>query len=146
MKGSIAPNHIPVNKYQFLIVGLPPLTPIEVSGIEEELQTIDLPDRTKASGGNTSASEVTIKIPLHHTVEIAAMEAWFRAGQDPVLPNYKKSGSLLLESVSLTGPTRSYNLSGVFVTKRALPDLEQANDGDMAAAEFTLSIDQILPS
>lgn len=146
MKGSIAPNHIPVNKYQFLIVGLPPLTAIEVSGIEEELQVIDMPDRTKASGGNSSASECTIKIPMHHTIEIAAMEAWFLSGKDPIQPNYKKSGSLLLESISPVGPTRAYNINGVFVTKRMLPDLEQANDGDMASAEFTLSIDEIFPS
>ena len=146
MKGSIQPGHIPVNKYQLLFVGIPLLTPTEISGLEEELQTVDLPDRTKASGGNTGPSEFTVMIPAHHTAEILAMEAWFAEGQDPVLPTYKKAGSLLMESVSLVGPTRTINLFGVFVTKRKMPDLELANDGDMAVYEFTLSVDQILPA
>jgi len=145
MKGSIQPGHIPVNKYQLLFVGLPQITAITVSGIEEELQTIDLPDRTKASGGNTGSSECTIAVPLHHTVEIAAMEAWFRESQDPVTPTYKKSGSLLMGSVSLTGPTRTVQLINVFPTKRKYPDLEMEDEGKMATVEWTLSIDQILP-
>ena len=145
MKGSIQPGHIPVNKYTLLFVGLPTLTPTEISGLEEELQTVDLPDRTKASGGNTGPSEFTMMIPAHHTVEILAMEAWFAEGQDPVTPTYKKAGSLLMESGSLVGPTRTINLMGAFVTKRKMPDLEMANDGDMATYEWTISVDQILP-
>lgn len=145
MKGSIQPGHIPVNKYQLLFVGLPQLTPITVSGIEEELAMIDLPDRTKASGGNTGSSEMTIAIPAHHTTEIAAMELWFSEGQDPVSPTYKKPGSLLMESGSLIGATRRAQLMGTWVTKRKMPDLEMANDGEMAVYEYTLSIDQVLP-
>lgn len=145
MKGSINPGHIPVNKYQLLFVGVPLLTPTTVSGIEEELQTVDLPDRTKASGGHTGPSEMTIMIPLHHSGEVAALEAWFIESQDPVTPTYKKAGSLLMESVSLTGPTRTVNLIGVFPTKRKYPDLDMSNDGDMAAVEWTLSVDQVLP-
>lgn len=146
MKGSILPNHIPVNKYQFIVPGLPPLTPTTFSGIEEEIQTIDLPDRTKASGGNTASSEATMMIPMHHSIEIAAMEAWFREGQDPVTPTYKKPATLIMESVGLIGPTRAYDLIGVWVCKRKLPDLEMKNDGDMAEAEYTLYIDQVLPA
>jgi hypothetical protein len=60
MKGAIAPDHIPVNKYQLLVAGVIPLTITEVSGIEDELQTTELPDRTVASGGNRGPSEVEI--------------------------------------------------------------------------------------
>lgn len=146
MKGSIQSGHIPVNKYQLLFVGVPLLTPTTVSGIEEELQTVDLPDRTKASGGNTGASEMTIAIPAHHSVEIAAMETWWIESQDPVSPLYKKAGSLLMESVAIGGATRTVNLMGVFPTKRKYPDLEMANEGEMAVVEWTLSIDQVLPA
>lgn len=145
MKGSINPGHIPVNKYRLQIVGLPKLTPVTVSGIEEELQTTDLPDRTKASGGNTGPSEVTIAIPAHHSIEIAAMEQWFADSQDPVAPNYKKNGSLRMQSVALIGADRTINLVGVFPTKRKMPDLEMANEGEMASYEWTLSVDQVLP-
>lgn len=146
MKGSIKPAHIPVNKYQLIVIGLPDLTPITVSGIEEELQTIDLPDRTKASGGNTGPSECTIAIPLHHTVEYLAMEQWFSDCQGRVAPNYKKNATLIMQSVVAGGPSRTFSLVGTFITKRTLPDLEQANEGEMAAVEYMLSIDQILPS
>lgn len=146
MKGAIQPGHIPLNKYQLLFIGIPLLTATKVTGIDEELNVVELPDRTKASGGNTNPVETTISIPLHHSVEIAALEAWFLEGQDPVLPTYKKAGSLLMQSGSLVGPTRTYNLIGVFITKRKLPDVEMKDDGNMAEAEYTLSIDQIMPA
>ena len=50
MKGIIKPDHIPVNNFDLLVAGLIDLTAVEVSGIEDTLQTIDLPDRTRASG------------------------------------------------------------------------------------------------
>lgn len=146
MKGSIQPNHIPVNKYQMIVVGMPTLTPVTISGIEEELNTVELPDRTTASGGNTNHVEFTMAIPAHHSVEIAAMEAWYRESQDPVTPTYKKQASLLLESVGLTGPTRTFNLINCYPFKRKLPDLEMKNDGDMAVYEWSMKCDQILPA
>ena len=78
MKGQILPGHIPVNKFTLQVVGLASITVTELSGIEEELQTTELPDRTVASGGNTNASEFTIMVPAHHSVEIQAMETWWR--------------------------------------------------------------------
>lgn len=146
MKGAIQPGHIPVNKFTLQFVGLPPLTVTDASGIEEELNTVDLPDRTKASGGNTNPVETTITIPLHHTVEVAAMESWYAESQDPVTPTYKKMGSLLMESVALVGASRTYNLVGCFPTKRKMPDLEMKNDGEMASVEWTISIDYIRPA
>lgn len=146
MKGSILPNHIPVNNYELIVPGLPALTPTTFSGIEEETNAIDLPDRTKVSGGNTNSVEATMMIPLHHSIEIAALEAWFREGQYPVTPTYKKAATLTIGSVGLIGPTRSYDLIGVWICKRKLPDLEMKNDGDMAEAEYMMYIDQILPA
>jgi len=142
MKGSILPG----NKFEVLFVGLPPLTVTNASGLEEELTVVDLPDNTKASGGKTGPSEFTVTLPAHHTVEIAAMEAWWRECQDPVTPTYKKAGSLLMRSGALIGPTRTFNLLGVFIMKRKLPDLEMKNDGDMATYEWSLCIDELIPS
>lgn len=144
MKGAIRPNHIAVNKYTFLVLGLPPLTPTKISGIEEELEAVDLPDRTKASGGNTKAVEFTIMLPMHHTIEMAAMEAWFRESQDPVLPTYKKAATLLMLPIG-PGIPRTRSLIGVFPTKRKDPDLEMKNEGEMAEVEWTISADQVLP-
>lgn len=144
MKGVIDPDHIPVNKYSFKILGLLDLTPIEIGGMEDELETTDLPDRTRASGGSRGSSEITLMLPAHHTVEQAAMEVWFRESQDPVLPTYKKTVTLIMTSVSGAND-RSFTLVGVFPTKRATPDLEMANEGEMAGIEWTLSVDDIIP-
>ena len=144
MKGEIKPDHIGVNKYTLLVAGLVELTCTEISGLEDELNTVELPDRTVASGGNRAASEFTIKIPLHHGVEQAAMELWFRESQDPVSPTYKKPVTLTHESGSGAND-RSFTLVGVFPMKRKLPDLEMKNEGEMAEVEWTLSVDDIFP-
>ena len=52
MKGSIQADHIPVNKYEFLVVGIPGLVFTEISGLEQETESVVLPDRTTASGGD----------------------------------------------------------------------------------------------
>ncbi len=149
MKGAIKPNHIPVNKFT-LVIGdalIPPLTIVELSGIEEELQTVDLPDRTKASGGNTGPSEFTMTIPMHHVLEQAALELWWVQCQDPVATGYKKPGTLIHNSIeTLIGVQgKSYTLDGMFLSKRVLPDLDMANEGEQANVEWTVSVDTILP-
>lgn len=144
MKGAIQPNHMSTNKYQLLVLGLPPLTPTEVSGIEDELETTTLPDRTVASGGNRGASEMEISLPMHHLVEQAAMEVWFKESQDPVLPSYKKVATLIHKSIS-GAVLKTYSLIAVFPKKRSLPDLEMQNEGELAVVKWTLSIDDVLP-
>lgn len=146
IKGKIKPDHIPVNKYMLILETLPLImTLTNIGAIEEDLDRVDLPDRTRASGGNTKAIETTIKQPMHHSAEVAQMEGWFEECQDPVSINYKKVGSLL--GISLSGETiRSYALDGVFLTKRALPEWSMENEGDMAEIEWGLSIDDIMPS
>lgn len=144
MKGEIQADHIAVNKYTFQIVGLIPILATEISGIEDELETTELPDRTMASGGNRKAVEFTMMVPMHHTAEQAAMEGWYLEGQDPVSPLYKKPCTLTHTSLS-GNAGRSYSLSGVFVKGRNLPDLEKANEGEIAQVEWVMSADDILP-
>ncbi len=142
MKGAIEPNHIPVNNYELLIIGLPSFTAVEISGLEDELQTVELPDRTVASGGNRGPSEFTMMLPMHHTAEQLAAEAWYQEAQDPVLPTYKKIGTLVLKAI--TGEVaRVYALTGAFIKKRTTPDLELNNDGEQANVEWTVSVDDI---
>ena len=144
MKGTIQENHIPVNHWMYIVAGLPPLVITEQSGIEDELETTDLPDRTRASGGNRKASEFEISIPMHHIVEQAAMESWFLEEQDPVSPTYKKAGTLI--HFGLNGvPARTFGTVGVFPTKRALPDLEMENEGEMAVVVWSMSADDVEP-
>lgn len=144
MKGEIAPDHMPLNKYTLQVIGLIPITAMEVSGIEDELETIELPDRTVASSGNRKATEFTAMMPMHHSAEQAALELWFRESQDPVSPTYKKPCTL--SHASLSGSNiRTFSLAGVFPKKRKLPDLEKAAEGDLAMVEWTFSVDDVLP-
>lgn len=144
MKGTIAPDHIPRNKYKLLVQGLPPITWTSVGSLEEELETVDIPDRTAASGGNTKPVEFNVKHPTHHPAERIAMENWFVEGQDPVSPQYKKIGTLIKTSISgLQSVT--YILQGLFVCKRVTSELEMANEGELDELEWTMKCDQIFP-
>ncbi len=144
MKGAIKSDHIALNNYELIVLGLPPITPVTIGGLEEELTTVDLPDKTKASGGSKNTSETEVELPMHHAIEQAAMELWFKQCQDPVSSNYKKDATLIHKSIS--GSTiRTYSLIGIFIMARATPDLEMVNDGEMANVTWTLSIDDILP-
>jgi hypothetical protein len=144
LQGTIDPDHIPVNKYELAILGLGSVTFTKVSGLETELGVIDLPDRTRATGGQKGASELTVEVPMHHTDEIALMDSWFDDGQDPVAPNYKKPGTL--QHLSNTrNILKEYALEGVWCSKRKLPDLDMANDGEQAIVEYTLQADIVTP-
>ena len=144
LKGTIQSGHIPLNRYRLLFLGLPEITAISVGGLEEEIETAELPDRTRASDGQTGVGEFTISVPMHHLIEQAALEAWFAEGKGDVLPTYKKSGTMIYEAID-GQVTKSYTLLGVFPTKRATPDAEMSNEGDMANVEWTFSYDECLP-
>ena len=140
IKATIQPDHIPVNKYTLLVVGLIPIVFTKVSGMEQETDVVDLPDRTRATGGNTQPFEIVVEVPAHHTAEIAVMNLWWQEGQDPVLATYKKAGTLLMQSG--TGSViRSFANSGMWVSKRKTSDLDFANEGEMAVHEYTIQID-----
>lgn len=142
MKGVISPDHISVSKYQLLFLGMPPLTITEISGIEQELQTTILPDQTVASGGDTMPIEFSIKIPLHETVQIAALYAWFSLCKGDVDPNYKLMGTLILQSGS-GNILRTFALVNAFPFKPALPDLAMENEGELAVEEWGFKADDI---
>lgn len=145
MKGTILPQHIPLNLYELVVLGLPRLTPVEVSAIEEVLQVVDLPDRTKASGGQTECGEFTITIPSHHAVEQAAMEAWFAESRGRVSPTYKKPITLIQKPINEGGIPRAYQLLGCFPSKRGLPELSMTNEGEMSVVTWTVSYDDVSP-
>ncbi len=144
MKSVLLPDHIPVNNYKLIVVGGPPfLEFITIDGLEEELETVDLPDRTKASGGNTKPVEFTVTHPIHHIIEDEFLELWFQEGQDPVLPTYKKAASLIVTSISGLN-FKTYNLIGLFISKRKTADLDMANEGELNVTEWTFNVDRII--
>ena len=145
MKGSIQADHIPVNKYEILVAGLPGLIFTEISGLEQETENVVLPDRTTASGGDSQPVEFTAMQPMHHKAEVKVMEAWYTEGRDPVSPTYKKPVTLIHKSIS-GAVLATYFITGCWVSKMKLPDLEQANEGEMAQIEWTFKGDFVPPS
>jgi len=143
IKGKINQDHMPKNKYELFIVPIgATVTFTTVSGISEEMDSVDLPDRTRASGGESKATDFTASVPMHHLVDQAIMEAWYEEGQSPVSATYKKTGSLIVTSLS-GGAVKSYALKGVWVTGRGLPDFAMENEGEMAEVEWSFSVDDV---
>lgn len=144
MKQVLAPDHIPVNKYQLIVVpGPPKINFITIAGLEEELEVVDLPDRTKASGGNTKAIEFTATHSIHELPGDIYLEAWFKEAEFAT-PTYKRGGTLLVTSISGL-VTRSFNMIGLFPGKRKTADLEMANEGELNVKEWTFFCDRMIP-
>lgn len=144
MKGALSPDHMPQNKWRLTVRGLPPLLFVQVNGLEEEMDRVELPDRTAATGGRSKPFEFTVMQPMHHTAEVDAMENWYQQGKDRVSLEYKKPGIITFESLSGIN-RRSYTLTGLWVSKRSPSDLDMDNDGDEVEIEWTLSCDEMNP-
>lgn len=143
MKAIILPDHIPVSKYRFQPIGLPSILFTSVGALEQEMDTVDLPDRTKASGGRAKPGDSDVKVPMHHLNEIAAMDAWYEEAKDPVTLTYKKVGTMSF--ISLSGLViQSYTVLGAWLNKRATPDGELDNEGDLSEVTYGMCWDDIL--
>lgn len=144
MQGAIQVDHIPKNNYELLVSGYQTMVITTISEIETELETATMPDRTEVSGGNTKASEFTIELPSHHTVDQAAMEQWFSDSQDPVALTYKKIGTLVMKSIS-GQYLKSFALTGLFPKKRALSEKKMDDEGELDIITWTMSADSVEP-
>lgn len=140
MKMVLLPDHIPVNNFDLIVIGGPPILQfITIDGFDWELDTVDLPDRTKATGGATKAIEFTGTHPKHHVVEDVFLQAWFTEAELG-LPTYKKAATL--QNVSISGLNRrNWALIGMFPTKQKTADLDIGNEGEMNVTEWTFSAD-----
>ena len=138
----IQDDHIPVNNYTLIINGLPPITFTSVGSLEQEIEWVELPDKTQASTGRTKPGEVEVKLPAHHLTDYAAMETWALEGQDPITPGYKKSGNLKFYSGTLLKQL-NVTIIGVFICKGATPEGEMANEGEEADLTYTLKWDRL---
>jgi len=141
MKGAVQAGHIPVNNYELIVVGLPQILFVTISGLEDETESVDLPDRTVASGGNTKPIEFTGTTFEHHIAERAALEIWRLEGIDPVSPLYKKVGNIIKRDIH--GVIKStQTLVGLWIMKKKNADLDLANEGDPALIEWTFKTDK----
>lgn len=146
IKNVIKENRVQVNKFALTIqpgVGTPQF--VSITGLEEELDSSELPDRTVRSSGRKKPMEFEVVLPAHHDLEVLAMEAWYEMGQDPILPGYLKLGILKLYD-GLGVPRRVRTLTNLWAKKRVESDLELEDEGAMAVITWTLSCDEMLIS
>jgi hypothetical protein len=144
IKGIILPDHVQINKFSLSVPGLIPLTFLTISGLEEELDNTDLPDRTNRSGGRKKPIEWEATHPLHHVAERLALETWYEMNVDPVVPGGVQAVTLRLFSQSrLIMP--SFLLMDTWPFKRAIPDLDLDNDGEIAASTWGFKSSEIIP-
>ena len=143
IKAFLQGNHIPNNRFTLGVVGLPLLNFTTMTMPEEELDVVELPDRTFASGGRTKPVEFSGMIPGHHTAEVALMLAWLKLeGVDPVFSTYKKPCTITMYRID--GSIGAvWELDGVFPFKYKASDMDTNSDGDMVTYEFTFKADQI---
>lgn len=148
-KGYIKPDIFTKSKYWLIIPGMigvngPELTVLSVGALEEEMEVIELPDRTRATNGHTKPLTFDVVTPAHHLEEQAQWELWWSACHDPVSFDAYRYGTLVQQSVS-GGSTRSITLDRLFITKKSTSDLEMSNDSDYSTVTWTLSADNAFP-
>jgi hypothetical protein len=144
IKGVIKENRVQTNKFTALIQpGVGQVLFTAMSGLEEELDAVELPDRTMRSGGRKKTIEFDATQPMHHDIEVLSMEAWYRECQDPVSPLHLKIMTLILwDQQGL--PRRRVTLFNVWVKKRVHSDLELEGDGEMGTITWTLQADELM--
>jgi hypothetical protein len=146
IKNVIQVNRYPVNKYSLVVQpGVGQILLVSISGLEEELDAPELPDRTVRSGGRSKPIEFDGVQPMHHTQEVLVMETWWGLCKLSLL-GYLKLASLIHFDESGLIPTRKFTLPNIWVSKRAHTDQELENDGDMNTITWTFKADQILPA
>jgi hypothetical protein len=144
MKGKIKNDHAPKNNWEMKVLGMPDLTITTQGNIEEELKTVELPDNTVASGGDTKPGEFQFSVPMHHKIEQVALELWYLEGQGPVSPTYKKPAVMTYKTIG-DKIAAMYALEGCFLKKRGLPGTEMGDNGEMLVSEWTCSFDKASP-
>lgn len=141
VKGEILPGAAPRSKFRVIFAGLPPFYASKFTGLESELEVLELPDRTRQSAGNTKASTADVAGMVHHTIEAAAWDGWWVQSQAGVA-GYKRAGT-----VEVLGPddvpVAFYALAGVFPTKWMLGDLDKTST-DSVEITYSLSVDSVI--
>jgi len=144
IKRVLLPNRVQTNKYAMKVPGYKDMTLTSIGSLETELDDNEMPDRTRVTGGRQKAVEFDISVPAHHRIDILQCESWLTECTEPVTPTHKKVATILFFHEQLRDiPGLKYFLEGVKIQKRATPEGELDNDGEMAVVTYTLTADEV---
>ena len=142
IKGTIQTDVFPTSKYVLIIGGMMPLTILSIGALEEELETIELPDRTRVSNGNTKPLSFDVVTPAHHLEEQIQWEEWWSECKNPVSSLAYRIGTMAQLSAS-ESVFRTSSMSGLFIMKKSASELDMANDSDFSKITWTLSANDV---
>lgn len=144
LKGVIPKDIIAANKFTVAVDNVEILA-VSVSGPDESLQTVELPDGTAASGGRTDPSESTIVIPQHATEAKLFMDTWWNSCKDPVQPTAYKNVTVI--GTSSTGAQSATDTwIGAFIKGRKSAEYSLEDGTTMTVLEYSVSIDDVFHS
>ena len=143
IKSIIKPLRVPDNKYSLIVQpGVGQLTVVELTGLEQELDQSELPDRTVRSGGRGKPLAFDFAIPMHHTSEVLLCETWWNLCKYSLI-GYLKFG-MLIQFNEASIPTKRWTLPNLWLTKRGHTDLALGNDGEMTTIMWSASADDLI--
>lgn len=140
MKGEVLPDPAVINKFLFEVVGLPPFYARKAGPFTKELGKADAPDTTVHSSGRAMPGELTLETPMHHDIELVALDAWFLTCEYGV-PSYKRAAVVTIMAANNI-PRRVFMLTGLWITKKEVPELDRTSD-DLAFVTWTCSYDDM---
>lgn len=141
IKGEVLAGAAPRSKFHLLVTGLPPFYATKLTGLESELEVLELSDRTRQSAGFTKASNADVSGYVHHVVEAAAFDAWWVQSQAGGV-GYKRAATLEMLGPDEI-PVAIYALAGVFPTKWAMGDLDRTAT-EAVEITYSLSVDSVI--
>jgi hypothetical protein len=141
IKGEVLPGAAPRSKFRVFVGGLPPFYASKFTGLESELETVELADRTMQSAGNTKASTADVSGYVHHSVEAAAWDAWWVQSQAGGA-GYKRAATVEVMGADDI-PVAIYALAGVFPMKWSLGDLDKTST-EATEITYSLSVDSVI--
>jgi hypothetical protein len=141
MKGTLQPDHILNNKYEFKVGGFA-ITIVEASETSQSIKAVELPDDTASPSGRKSTSELTISVPAHHDVDVKFMNQWWTACSGKQLADRKRP--CILTAFSGTEASNyTLLLDGVWPSEKTTGSLEMSGGGTMHVIKYKLSIDDV---
>ncbi len=141
IKGEVLAGAAPRSKFRLFVAGLPPFYATKFTGLESELEVLELADRTRQSAGHTKASNADVSGYVHHTIEAAAFDAWWVQSQAGGV-GYKRAATLEMLGPDDV-PVAIYALAGIFPTKWAMGDLDRTAT-EAVEITYSLSVDSVL--
>ena len=140
LEGIIPLDVISAADFEFRVNGLE-LIVLERSGLEQEIDQIELPDGRIVSGQKVKAQEMTIMVAAHMTREVTFFDQWMEQARGPRVPRTAyRTVTIVGKSNTKTRRNREI-LRQCWVCKRSNPDLNlDTGSTEMTKIEYTLKV------